>query len=162
MFKRFLLLTVFIISSAAFSALFAQNNKPADVKMFPDAKEGYKMVYIKLPSKKNEENLKVEVFVGKNMEVDKCNRHLLNGILNKENLEGWGYSYLTVTSNGEVSSTLMACPDAKKENKFITMIPRTLDYNSKLPLVIYVPEGLEVKYRIWKADKKLKSTTVVK
>jgi ecotin len=25
-------------------------------------------------------------------------------------------------------------------------------YNSRLPLVIYVPEGVEVRYRVWRAD----------
>jgi ecotin len=25
-------------------------------------------------------------------------------------------------------------------------------YNSKLPVVVYVPEGLEVRYRLWKAE----------
>jgi ecotin len=25
-------------------------------------------------------------------------------------------------------------------------------YNSRLPLVVYVPEGLEVRYRLWKAE----------
>jgi ecotin len=32
--------------------------------MFPKAKEGYKQVYIQLPVAKNENDLKVEVFVG--------------------------------------------------------------------------------------------------
>lgn len=28
-------------------------------------------------------------------------------------------------------------------------------YNSKLPVVVYVPDGLEVSYRIWGADEKI-------
>lgn len=31
-------------------------------------------------------------------------------------------------------------------------------YNSKLPIVVYVPKGYVLEYRIWKADEKL--TTV--
>ncbi|MBW2490657.1 MAG: proteinase inhibitor I4 serpin, partial [Deltaproteobacteria bacterium] len=25
-------------------------------------------------------------------------------------------------------------------------------YNSRLPVVVYVPEGVEVRYRIWRAE----------
>jgi len=28
-------------------------------------------------------------------------------------------------------------------------------YNSRLPLVIYVPQGVEVRYRIWRGDDKV-------
>ena len=30
--------------------------------------------------------------------------------------------------------------------------PRLLRYNSRLPLVVYVPDGVEVRYRLWRAD----------
>ena len=30
-----------------------------------------------------------------------------------------------------------------------------LRYNSKLPLVVYVPEGVEVKYRLWSTEPEL-------
>ncbi len=30
-----------------------------------------------------------------------------------------------------------------------------LRYNSKLPVVVYVPEGFEVRYRIWQAGEKV-------
>jgi ecotin len=29
--------------------------------------------------------------------------------------------------------------------------PYLIRYNSRLPIVVYVPEGVEVRYRIWKA-----------
>jgi ecotin len=29
-------------------------------------------------------------------------------------------------------------------------------YNSRLPVVVYVPEGVEVRYRIWRADPEAK------
>jgi ecotin len=30
-----------------------------------------------------------------------------------------------------------------------------LRYNSKLPVVVYVPNGFEVRYRIWRADESI-------
>ena len=55
-------------------------------------------------------------------------------------------------------STLMAWPDGKKEQKFITAYlgdDGMLRYNSKLPIVVYTPENVDVKYRIWKAEDKI-------
>lgn len=52
-------------------------------------------------------------------------------------------------------STMMACPEGKKEQKFVTAWlgeDGMLRYNSKLPIVVYTPANVDVKYRIWKAD----------
>ena len=45
-------------------------------------------------------------------------------------------------------------PDAPKEERFVPLggQPYLIRYNSKLPVVVYVPKGAEVQYRIWKAD----------
>jgi ecotin len=45
----------------------------------------------------------------------------------------------------------MACLDPPTR-KFVTMQPILTSYNSKLPIVLYVPQNIEVKYRIWRAD----------
>lgn len=156
------LMTIALISSGA---IFAQKdsakNIESEIKMFPDAKPGYKQVYIKVPTKKNENNLKVEIFVGKTQMVD-CNRHFMGGTIQTVNLEGWGYDYYVVESEGVIGSTKMACPDNKMTKEFVHMESKLLRYNSKLPIVIYVPEGLEVNYKIWKAGKKMKSATTSK
>jgi ecotin len=46
-----------------------------------------------------------------------------------------------------------------KIDRFITLggDPQLLRYNSRLPLVVYVPEGVEVRYRIWRAEDSLKN-----
>jgi len=31
-------------------------------------------------------------------------------------------------------------------------------YNSRLPIVVYVPQGVDVKYRVWQADAKLQDS----
>jgi ecotin len=38
-------------------------------------------------------------------------------------------------------------------NRFITLggEPFLIRYNSRLPVVVYAPEGVEVRYRIWSA-----------
>lgn len=79
------------------------------------------------------------------------------GNVKTQDLQGWGYNYYEVESNGEAAGTLMGCRDQKKTKKFVTLQPEIVRYNSKLPLVFYVPKDLEVRYRVLRADAKMKS-----
>lgn len=135
--------------------------KKDDVSMFPKAEKGMKQFVIKMPTKPNEENYKIEFYVGQMQIVDVCNSHSLNGEMKSEDLQGWGYQYYTYTPNSAGSiSTLRACLDNKMVNKFIVSQPTMLRYNSHLPIVVYVPEGYEVRYKIWTIGKtELKATT---
>ncbi|KNB60105.1 serine protease inhibitor ecotin [Chryseobacterium sp. Hurlbut01] len=125
------------------------------IDMFPKAKEGYKQVFIQLPIAKNENDLKVEFFVGTEKMLD-CNKHFLVGKVTTQDLQGWGYNYYDVESTGETGGTLMACPDQKKTKKFVSLQPEIVRYNSKLPLVFYVPKDLEVRYRVLRPDSVVK------
>ena len=50
-------------------------------------------------------------------------------------------------------TTLMAAPEgAPKVKAFVTAAPLQIRYNSRLPIVVYVPEGYEIRYRIWQAS----------
>lgn len=142
-----------VVLSMLFAAniSFAQQSK-TDHSMFPAASAGFTKQIITLPAAKNEDNLKVEIFVGKTIEVD-CNRYFLSGTIKEQNLEGWGYTFYKVESNGAIGGTKMMCPDEKKTMKFVNMQTLLIRYNSKLPVVVYVPDGMELKYRIWKAGK---------
>ena len=50
-------------------------------------------------------------------------------------------------------------PDAPKVNRFITIggEPYLIRYNSNLPVVVYAPEGVEVRYRVWSGAPEVKS-----
>ena len=64
---------------------------------------------------------------------------------------------------GPLASTMMACPDGKKEKKFVTAYlgdAGMLRYNSKLPIVVYTPDNVDVKYRVWKAEEKIDNAVV--
>ena len=53
-----------------------------------------------------------------------------------------------------MAGTLMAVdPNAPKVARFVTLggDPYLVRYNSRLPIVVYAPEGVEVRYRIWAA-----------
>jgi ecotin len=122
---------------------------------FPKAGEGMVRHVIEMKKKSDESLYKVEIIPGKVMSVD-CNHHSLMGKLEEKDLQGWGYTYYEFTSDGQTRSTMMAC-NKPNENKFVSGQTLIVRYNSKLPIVIYVPKGYEVKYRIWKADKEKSS-----
>jgi ecotin len=51
-----------------------------------------------------------------------------------------------------MAGTLMAVdPQAPKVKRFIPLggEPYLIRYNSRLPIVVYVPDGVEVRYRLW-------------
>ena len=119
-----------------------------NIKMYPTPKEGFKQFIIQLEPKEDEINFKVEIYIGINAEVD-CNKHQLSGDFTKQNLEGWGYNYYEFNSSGMLISTRMFCPEESKHQEFVTSNAELLRFNSKLPIVIYVPIGMEVRYKIW-------------
>ena len=54
-----------------------------------------------------------------------------------------------------MAGTLMAVdPDAPQVERFISIGDETrlLRYNSRVPLVVYVPAGVEVRHRLWRAE----------
>ena len=56
---------------------------------------------------------------------------------------------------GQTASTLIGVePGRPPVKKFVALggEPYLIRYNSKLPVVVYAPEGCEVRYRIWKAS----------
>lgn len=127
------------------------SHKPLkDIAPFPEPTENQARYAIFLEPKDNEEDYKVEVISGKTLEVD-CNRVMLGGTAKEVTLQGWGYDYFVIEQIGKPATTMMACPNQQKELKFITMTSTMVRYNSKLPIVIYAPSDVDVKYRVWSA-----------
>ncbi len=126
-----------------------------ELKAFSRAQEGMQRFVIVLPHKERgeEDGFKVELTVGKEMLTDGVNQVRLGNAIEPRTLEGWGYTYYEVTGTSETISTLMAPPEgAPKRKTFVTAAPLHVRYNSRLPIVVYVPSGYEVRYRIWSAS----------
>ena len=130
-----------------------------DLKPFPESESGYRRVVIRLPAVDTPDDRRVELIFGKTLEVD-CNRHILSAQLTRKVVPGWGYEYFVLGNVRGPASTLMACPpDEPKRTDFVRIGFGTDDvqhgwlrYNPKLPIVAYVPDGIELRYRIWSAD----------
>jgi len=125
-----------------------------NLKAFPPAGPGMSRHVLHLPQHDDESTLKVELVVGREVLVDANNRHFFGGQIEAETIEGWGFTRYKLTKLGPMAGTLMAVdPNAPKVARFVTLggDPFLVRYNSRLPVVVYVPAGVEVRYRIWTA-----------
>ena len=131
-----------------------------NMKAFPPAEEGMVRYVLQLPEQDDESAFKVELIAGKTVEVDEENRYFFGGTIEKESIKGWGFPRYNVSKLGPMAGTMMAVdPNAPKVNRFITLggEPYLIRYNSRLPIVVYAPEGVEIRYRIWSASPETKA-----
>ena len=141
--------------SAASIASAADN-----MKAFPPAEEGMVRYVLQLPQQKDESALRVELLVGRTVQIDAQNRYFFGGQIETETIAGWGFPRYMVRKIGPLAGTLMAIdPDAPKVERFITLGGELflILYNSRLPVVIYLPKGFEARYRLWSAEAETKA-----
>lgn len=146
------LLLLNCLSFTLYSNVGYAAEKKDPMSIWPKPESGYKQIVIKLPILENEELYRVELIPEKIMKTD-CNHIMINGEIETKPLIGWGYEYYVLSKINEPASTRMACIPQKIESKSIaiqTNLP-FIDYNSKLPLVIYIPKNIDLSYRIWSA-----------
>lgn len=126
-------------------------NNSDDLTAYPAAEDGVDRMVFRVPAMRDESILKVEIIVGKTLSVD-CNRTSFGGSLELRIADGWGYPYFVLEKFAGPMSTRMACPpETQHEDRFVLVSGDGFlqPYNSKLPVVVYVPEGFQVRYRIW-------------
>jgi ecotin len=131
------------------------------LEAFPDAEPDEVRHVLELPPAEDESLLRVELIVGKEVETDPLNHYFFGGRLKERVVEGWGYSYYRLEELGPMAGTLMAVdPEAPMVRRFIPLggEPGLLRYNSRLPLVVYLPEGVELRYRVWSAGEVVKGS----
>jgi len=152
--KKMYSITALGIFAAALSVHAGDN-----LKAFPLADQGTVRYVLQLPQQDDETAFKVELLAGKTVLVDEQNRYFFGGKIQQESIKGWGFTRYNVSQLGPMAGTRMAIdPDAPKVERFITLggEPYLIRYNSRLPIVVYAPEGVEVRYRIWMAEPETK------
>ncbi len=131
-----------------------------NINAFPLAESGMVRYVLQLPAQEDESLLKVELLVGQIVQTDAKNRYFLGGKIEQQTIKGFGYTIYKVNKIGPMAGTLIAVdPNEPKVDRFITLggEPYLIRYNSKLPVVVYVPEGVEVRYRIWSSGAEMKT-----
>ena len=148
-------LTQFLIIGLGLFCVLTFGAEHPELKAFPPAEEGIDRLVIILPHKERggEENrFKVELIPGKTMLTDDVNLMHLGMTIVPRPLKGWGYTYYEITGSDVAMSTMMAVPEGgQKIERFVQGTSLLIRYNSRLPIVIYVPKGYEIQYRIWNA-----------
>lgn len=141
--------------AAALLSLVASTDAAADalhdMRPYPAPAAGMQRLVFRVPALDDEADRQVEILVGRTMEVD-CNRSRFMGNLERRVAAGWGYPYYVLPGAAGPATTLMACPDDQpKREAFVTVGGEGffVGYNSRLPVVVYVPAGYQVRYRIW-------------
>jgi len=121
---------------------------------YPRAAGGKIRHVILLPHKERgeEEDFKVEIIAGRTIATDGANHYRLGGDFREKDIPGWGFSYLEVDALGPPLSTRVApTPGTEPVSQFVAGPRLLVRYNSRLPLVVYAPAGVEVRHRIWRA-----------
>jgi|GEM_PF-1057018 len=145
-----------MISSQTYNASNYQVHEAS--KMFPAPAQGMEQHILTLPPLENEEYFMVEIQIGQTKLVD-CNKHGLSGELTQESVKGWGYQFYRVKQISEGPSTMMACFELAKTEAFLT-IPGDfkIRYDSRLPKIFYLPQGSEIRYRVWTVENPFKTS----
>lgn len=127
------------------------------LKAYPKPEDGMVRYVLYLEPKADESLFQVELFVGKTIETDGVNHYRFVGQMEQENIKGWGYTRHVVPKNvfdNLLSTRKGVPPGTPKVKEFVTIGggPYMVRYNSKLPIVVYVPAGGEVRYRVWQTQ----------
>jgi ecotin len=168
---RRLLLPLLLLGTVGLGA--ARAIPRLDLKPYPQPAAGEKRWVIQLPGvlpptsdarlSPSTADWRVELIVGKEMSVD-CNGPRLNGRIRSETIQGWGYKVYRVSQVGPGPSTRMACPpDQGPRQAFVSIgsKPFVVPYNVSLPIVIYTPKDVQVRWRLWKAERQQRNATAL-
>jgi ecotin len=98
---------------------------------------------------------RVQLIAGREVEAD-CNQQAFSGRFRASKVASLGVSVYRVTDVGPMVSTLMACPPGQaKRTVFVPMgsKPFVVPYDARRPIVVYTPKDLQLRWRLWKAEK---------
>jgi ecotin len=143
---------ILVLSLVAFAtASFAQVKSNVNGYPKPDSKSVQKV--ITLAPIADEDSHYVEIMVGKKTTTDACNTYVLQGELKVDYAQDSHNHFYKFTTDGTIMSSAVGCLDTKTFEKVAYAQSENVKYDSKNPIVVYVPKGYEVDYKIWSSSK---------
>jgi len=147
--------TKFIISIVvifSYITTFTQNTPT-----YPQPKEGFKRVDLIFPKIENDDQFKVEVRFGMQIELYPCSNARFNfssdALVKGSGIKDGRFPYYDLTTNqAEVFEGFMddSCKKEKRvKRKILSDNSLLLEYNSYYPIPFYIPEGYTLEYRLW-------------
>ena len=106
----------------------------------------------------NPHDWRVQLIVGQEVMVD-CNNTWLSGpgLTMTRVPSASGKALFSLKGPLVVMSTRMACPqDQQRKRSFLSLgkQPYLVPYNASWPIVVDLPQGVELRWRVWKAETK--------
>lgn len=104
----------------------------------------------------NPADWRVELIAGRNLELD-CNQVHFSGRMRSQAVAGTDLRVVRISQVTPLASTRMACPPGEpKRRAFVPMggKPFVVPYDASRPLVLYAPKDLELRWRLWKAERR--------
>ena len=104
----------------------------------------------------NPADWRVELIAGRNLELD-CNQVMFSGRMRSQPVAGTQLRVVQISEVSPLASTRMACPPGEpKRRAFVPMggKPFVVPYDVSRPIVLYAPKDLELRWRLWKAERR--------
>jgi len=121
---------------------------------YPAALDGATRHVIHLPKVADPGRYRVELVPGRS-ELADCSLRGYSAALERRNLPG-GAPYYVLGALQPLPAA-GSCADPTRKRRFVRVRGDNLllPYDSRQPLVVYLPAQMQLKYRIWRADKSL-------
>ena len=91
-----------------FCAMLSAQGADGNMKAFPPAEKGMVRYVLQVPKQDDESAFKVELVVGKTVQVDAVNKYFFAGKIEEETIQGWGFPRYILRKLGPMAGTLMA------------------------------------------------------
>jgi len=137
-----------------------------DLSRYPEPALGERRWLVQLPERvapsrdpalsASPEDWRVQLIAGRQIAVD-CNRYLFSGRLRSQAIAGSDLRVVRISEVTPVASTRMACPEGQpKRLAFVPMggKPFVMPFDPKRLVVIYAPRDLELRWRLWRAERR--------
>lgn len=115
----------------------------------PAPRAGLNRHVLNLPPRTDVGGRQIELVAGRTITVD-CNRHGMQGRFEAQPWpeRGADANFWVLQGSGQIISTRMGCPPGTERSAFVGTQPLFVPYRSEPPLVLFVPQGQQVRYRL--------------